>query len=154
MIDKKIVDRTSFSSVDFKPTLLGLLNIKETKRSEGKDLSSYLLGKSIPENKNVTFIRSATHPKTFKGDINKSKWNPWIAAITPRYKLIHTLKGSIKPWLIDLEKDPNELYNKYEDPAYTKIIHELSKQMMRYGKNAQDQIVLHPKSQKELTERI
>ncbi len=154
LIEEKLVNRTSFSTVDFKPTLLGLLGIKEQKQSEGKNLSAHLLGKPIAKKKNVTFVRSTTPANGFEGGKISPKWTPWIAAITPRYKLIHTATGNKVPWFIDLEKDPNELYNKYNDPTYAKVIKQLSKQLIQYGKTAQDPTVLQPKVQKELAERL
>ena len=40
----------------------------------------------------------------------------WVAAVNSDYKLV--LSSSDKPWLFDLENDPDELTNYYHDPQY------------------------------------
>lgn len=153
MIDKKIVDRTTFSSVDFKPTILGLLDIKAKKASEGRDLSAYLLGKKMPEKENVAFMRSATRPGAFEKE-ETIKRTFWVAAVTPRYKLIHTPNNGENPWLVDLEKDPNELRNLYNEPASTQIISQLSKDLLEYGESTGDRMIINTKIKKELLLKI
>ncbi|MFV0580534.1 MAG: sulfatase-like hydrolase/transferase [Parabacteroides gordonii] len=154
LIDKKIVDKTAFSSVDFKPTLLGLLNVKAKKPSEGSDKSAYLLGKKIPEKKNVVFMRSATRPGAFEAGGDTTSRMSWVAAVTPRYKLIHTPNEGEVPWLIDLKKDPNELRNFYNDPAYARIIRRLSADLLEYGRSTDDKIIVRTKIEKELAAKM
>ena len=50
---------------------------------------------------------------------------------TKRYKLIH-FYHDIDAWeLYDLEKDPRELQNVYDDPAYTAVRHDLQCELSR-----------------------
>lgn len=154
LIKKKKVDKTAFSSVDFKPTLLGLLGIKAKKASEGRDISAYLSGKKIKEKENVIFMRSGTVLDAFDGKTDISKRSYWAAAVTSRYKLICTTHETEETWLIDLEKDPNELKNLYKDPAYSKIIKELSAALLKYGESAGDKMITHSKMKDKLLKNI
>jgi arylsulfatase A-like enzyme len=57
---------------------------------------------------------------------------------TKRYKLIH-FYYDIDAWeLYDLEKDPNELNNVYDDPAYTDIVKQLKTELDRLRKEYKD----------------
>lgn len=142
-IKESRVDKTTFSSVDFKPTLLGLLNIKAKQSSEGQDVSPYLLGKKRKKHEQITFIRSGTTANAFTDQPESVKRTYWVAAITPRYKLICTTDKEEATWLIDLEKDPNELTNRYNDPAYSKVVKQLSKALLKYGQSTNDKMVTH-----------
>ena len=51
----------------------------------------------------------------------------WVAALNNRYKLV--LSPSDKPWLFDLEKDPNELVNYYNNPEYKQIADRLTNEL-------------------------
>ena len=42
-----------------------------------------------------------------------------MAAVNSHYKLV--LSISDKPWLFDLEKDPTELVNLWDDPKYAAV---------------------------------
>lgn len=48
----------------------------------------------------------------------------WAAAVRNRYKLVVS-KGDY-PWLFDLERDPNELNNYFDQANYTSIAQEMS----------------------------
>lgn len=58
-----------------------------------------------------------------------------VTLVTQRYKLV--LSNTERPWLFDLEKDPNEMVNYYDDPAYasifTMMLDSVSKKGNRYG---------------------
>lgn len=154
LIKKRKVDKTTFASVDFKPTLLGLLGIKAEKPSEGRDVSAYLLGKKIKEKDNITFLRSGTVLSIFDGQTDISKRSYWAAAVTSRYKLICTTAENEETWLIDLEKDPYELKNLYKDSAYSKIIKQLSVALLKYGESTGDKMITHSKMKDKLLEKI
>lgn len=151
LIKKSRVDRTAFSSVDFKPTLLGLLGVKANKPSEGHDVSAYLLGKKRKAQEEITFLRSGTTLNAFSGQPETVKRTYWVAAVTPRYKLICTTDAAEATWLIDLEKDPNELKNLYNDTSYSKIVSRLSAALLNYGQSAGDKIVTHSSVKEKLT---
>lgn len=153
-ITKRTINKTVFSSVDFKPTLLGLLGVKAGKTSEGRDVSACLLGKNMPDKENITFMRSATRPGAFEEKKDTTKYLYWVAAVTPRYKLIHTPNDGETPWLIDLEKDPYELKNLYKNPAYSKIASWMSVKLLKYGESTGDKMITNTKIKKELNDKI
>ena len=57
---------------------------------------------------------------------------------TKRYKLIH-FYHDIDAWeLYDLERDPHELNNVYDDPRYASIVKELKAELQRLRKHYGD----------------
>jgi uncharacterized sulfatase len=101
------VIQTAQTNVDFTPTVLGLLDLKhDLPEFHGKNTAADLLSdeKKIV-NDRIVYFRNAG--------------GAWVAAVDHRYKLV--LSTSDTPWLFDLEKDPNELTNCFEDPAYQQI---------------------------------
>jgi arylsulfatase A-like enzyme len=64
---------------------------------------------------------------------------------TQRYKLIH-FYYDIDAWeLYDLQKDPHELNNVYDDPAYADIVAELKEELGRLRKKYGDSDALAQK---------
>lgn len=114
------VIRTAHTTVDFSPTILSLMGLKkQIPSSHGRDASTDLLNqtKTIDTDR-IVYIRQAS--------------GRWVAAIDHRYKLV--LSADDKPWLFDLEKDPNELTNFYEDPLYREIAARLKLQLVKQMK--------------------
>ena len=61
---------------------------------------------------------------------------------TDRYKLIHFYQD-IDEWeLYDLEKDPHEMNNLYNDPSYSRIIKQLKSDLVQLQKQYQDEEAL------------
>ena len=52
----------------------------------------------------------------------------WVAAFDRRYKLV--LSNSDKPWLFDLQKDPDELRNFFGREGYTDVTNRLKKELV------------------------
>ena len=95
---------------DFTPTILGLMGVDHSANSfhgidASKDFSS---NKTISDDR-VVYLTNAG--------------GRWVAAVNNRYKLV--LSPQDKPWLFDLEKDPNELINCYNKSEYKEIAKEL-----------------------------
>jgi len=121
----KVVE-TSFTTVDFAPTILGLMGINHRELYQGIDGSSELLSRDRVNSKSqLRFISSS--------DGNKN--NKWAAAVGKRFKLV--LSAIDVPWLFDLETDPNELVNFYNDDDYfmvrTELLKGLLDAMMEYN---------------------
>lgn len=114
------------NNTDMMDTVLQLLGVADFDQSttDGRDLSPWLMGKSGAGLDDITFVR-------FQG---------WAGAFTDRYKLVFD-KGGSKPWLIDLEKDPNEVTNFIDDPAYRTTIQALASALKDYGLKHRDGIV-------------
>ena len=105
--------KTAYSSIDFAPTILGLMNVDDPGvKFHGIDGSSELKQSSNKSNDNqIRFITD--NPKNKK----------WAAAFKNRYKLVVS-KGDY-PWLFDLERDPNEIFNYFDQSNYTSIAKEM-----------------------------
>eukprot|EP00554_Chaetoceros_debilis_P005254 CAMPEP_0194072332 /NCGR_PEP_ID=MMETSP0149-20130528/98_1 /TAXON_ID=122233 /ORGANISM="Chaetoceros debilis, Strain MM31A-1" /LENGTH=565 /DNA_ID=CAMNT_0038752199 /DNA_START=177 /DNA_END=1875 /DNA_ORIENTATION=+ len=107
-IDSGKIIKTAYSSVDFAPSLLGMMSVEAKNiNSSGIDGSSEIM-RSGQISFNEEQIRFLTD----------SKMKRWAAAITGQYKLVLSKDG---PWLFDMIKDPDEMINYYEDPKYTQL---------------------------------
>ncbi|MHC4221792.1 MAG: sulfatase family protein, partial [Planctomycetota bacterium] len=92
----------ALSTVDFLPTILSLMEVKTAEKEDGHDASALFKdGKPPRDFKDITFVRGTGNPKSTEEN--------WLAAFTSRYKLIVSPKD--KPWLIDMQKDPDESKN-------------------------------------------
>ncbi|MBB6463549.1 sulfatase family protein [Flammeovirga kamogawensis] len=110
------VINAAYVTTDFGPTILGIMNQKEIPNAEGYNAAATFLGKS----KVVTDNR-LTYYRTSGGG--------WIAGVTNRYKLVLSVKE--KPWLFDLEKDPNEFFNVFNDPEYKEIATKMHSDLLK-----------------------
>lgn len=112
---------TAYTNVDFTPTILSLMNVKTDAKFHGLDTSEDFINniKEITSDRITYFAKSGG-------------W--WVSAVNDRYKLVIDKKE--KPYLFDLEKDPDELINFYNDPTYASIAKmmqtELFKQLNKY----------------------
>lgn len=105
-IDSGKVIKTAYTSVDFAPSLLGLMGVEEKFMNRpGIDGSSEIMSSN-----QISFKEEQIRFLT------DSKMKRWAAAITGQYKLVLSKDG---PWLFDMIRDPDEMINYYEDPEYT-----------------------------------
>ena len=115
----------ALGTVDFKPTLLGLLGISTEAKVEGRDASALLsTGKAGDSWKDVTFVRI--------GQADARSGNGWIAAFTSRYKLV--VSPTTEPGFFDLKQDPNEMINGFHLPRYRELVRELGAELEAYAK--------------------
>jgi len=119
-------------TVDFLPTILGLMGVKTAGKEEGSDFSALFQGKTVASNK-TAFSRACA--------ANTSP-TAWLAAIDDRYKLI--LCNACEPWLIDNKNDPNELTNHFFNPDHRKTVRRLAKDMQTYGTTCNDPFIQLP----------
>lgn len=118
--------KTAYSTVDFAPTILKMMEVEEElPEFHGQDVSEdFLNAQSHKDNDRIIYITNAA--------------SRWVAAVNDRYKLI--LSPTDSPWLFDLGKDPDELINFFNDPAYKEVadrfVKELTKQMIQFGEPA------------------
>jgi len=144
------------SVVDFTPSLLSFCQIQPSDQYDGRDLSPLWKGNKLPEKYNDIVFMRATTPK-LKSDWDESataKRTMWISAVTPDYKLTYSEYSSDVPWLTDLKKDPDELFNCYFDPAYKEIVSQLASNLKEYGERYNDPRIHHPKIQYEISSAI
>ncbi len=117
----KVVN-TAYTNVDFAPTILSLMDVKTNTKFHGLDTSEDFINfKKVVNSDRITYYAKS------------GGW--WVTAVNDRYKLV--IDKNEKPYLFDLEKDPDELINFYNDKAYAgtaKMMQtELFKQLHKYG---------------------
>jgi uncharacterized sulfatase len=98
----KIIQK-AYTTADFTPTILGLMNAPSINNLHGIDDSKIF----INDDKNIVSDR-ISYTRSTGGTV--------VTAFSNSYKLI--VSKNEKPWLIDLKKDPNELYNMYHKKEY------------------------------------
>ena len=114
------VIRNTYTTCDFAPTILGIMNEKQIPEVHGINEAKVFLNKE----KEVVSNRVVY--------MTDSPFNEWTAATDGRYKLVLSCKET--PWLFDLKKDPSELVNRYSDPEYKEIANQLQKELLRQMK--------------------
>ncbi|MCC9641895.1 sulfatase [Rhodopirellula sp. JC740] len=133
------IDET-LGTVDFAPTLFGLLGYRVPDSMQGLDASKWfqrLSGDpSSTVEEQVTFLRAASNKPT------------WVAAVTDRYKLIVSAEDS--PWLFDLETDPHEMFNHFAKPENRSVNARLAAALLRYGDRMKDPQLTEGKLRSEL----
>lgn len=113
------VVREALCTVDFKPTLLGLLGLPRDARDEGRDASALLLtGLAQDGWKDVVFSRNAV--------------GNWLMAVTRQYKFV--VWRDTTPCLYDLSRDPLETRNLFAEPAMRETVRGLARSLAEYSK--------------------
>lgn len=114
------------SCIDFYPTILELTGTRQHGQVSGHSLARVLEGRSDRWD-DAAFLRCY------------ASVYPWVGIVTPEYKLIYGEKDpNGKALLIDRRKDPGELYNCFDDPAYSRVIRELTERIVRYCREHND----------------
>lgn len=120
----------AYTMADFTPTILGLMDIDHSENLyHGIDASKDFSSKKTTSDDRVVYLTNAA--------------GRWVAAVNNRYKLV--LSPQDKPWLFDLEKDPNELINCYNKSEYKDIAKELMDELF-----AQMELYKEPLNNKKL----
>jgi arylsulfatase A-like enzyme len=104
----KVINK-AYTSADFAPTLLGILDMNDKLPGQhGRDDSDIFLNEdAVIDSDEITYMRAhGVDPH-------------WVTAVSDRYKLV--LSKQDIPWLFDLEVDPDELTNYYTHPEYREI---------------------------------
>ena len=111
--------------VDFVPTMLSLMEVKPCGREQGMDVTSLMYGETMDYEEEIYL-----HPN----DV------PRTGIITPDYELAYVGDG----WkegtvfsdhiMFDMKKDPLQVHNVFDDPAYQGIKEELTKKIIAHHK--------------------
>jgi arylsulfatase A-like enzyme len=133
-------------NIDIAPTLLAYAGVDVPKEMQGESMKPLLEGKAEAHDA----WRKSAYYQYFEYPL----WHnvqPHYGVRTTRYKLIH-FYYNIDVWeLYDLKKDPNEMKNEYDNPAYAETIAVLKVELMRLQKKYHDDMPL--KERRELTDR-
>lgn len=116
----KVINK-AYTNVDFTPTILSIMGIKTNAKFHGLDSSDdFLNDKKVIDSERITYYAKS------------GGW--WVTAVNDRYKLV--IDKNEHPYLFDLEKDPDELTNFYNNKNYKGIAQkmqtELFKQLVKY----------------------
>ena len=141
-------------NVDFGPTMLDFAGVKTPAYMQGRSFKSILETGREPKGwKQAAYYRYWMHMA--------HHWNPSHFGIrTKRHKLIFyygcTTSGSNRTppgWeLYDLEKDPREVNNVYDDPQYKTVVVELKKQLKSLREKYKDTDEKFPEMKKVVGE--
>jgi len=111
-------------NVDFAPTILDVCGAEIPGAMQGRSFAPMLRGQRVPDWRTACYYHYFEFPA-----VHMVKRHYGIR--TKRYKLIH-FYYDIDAWeLYDLEKDPLELHNVADDPAYAKVRKELTAELYR-----------------------
>lgn len=114
------------SCIDFYPTILELTGTPQQGRISGRSLAPQLCGRQDAWTDKV-FFRSY------------SANYPWVGVVTGEYKLVYGSRDPEgKALLIDRRNDPEERYNRFEDPTYAPVIKQLTDDILRYCREHND----------------
>ncbi len=130
-IKKGAVNEDMVLNLDFAPTFLDYAGVKIPKNMQGRSLRKVLVGKTPKDWREAIYYHYYEYPAW-----HMVKRHYGIR--TERYKLIH-FYYNIDAWeFYDLQTDPHELSNRYDDPAYQKIIPQLKAQLEKLRKQYAD----------------
>jgi len=140
-----------FSTVDITPTLLGLAGEAALPQMQGADLSPILKGKDAPGPESAFIMGGGPAgegedkepevdgndgAQAKRGAKKGAKSHGWRGVRTQRYTYAKTHEGNgLKPWLLyDNQKDPHQMSNLVEDPAYADTRKELDAMLRAWMK--------------------
>lgn len=135
----RVVDRIALD-IDLAETFLDYGGASETDIMQGRSLRPLLGDDAPPED-----WRSSMYYHFYEN------YGPHNVAAhygvrTGRYKLIHYYRrgnqqegSNMSQWeLFDLEKDPHEVHNRYDDPAYADVVQSLKQELKRLREHYDD----------------
>jgi arylsulfatase A-like enzyme len=117
-----VVDQ-ALSCVDFLPTAMSLMGLPAAEAVEGRDASPLLTGRSAADWEDIAFLRG-------------TQGTGWLCAVSDDYKLVYSPQD--RPWLFDLENDPDELTNCFDDPQCRSIVREMTVALAAYCRQHND----------------
>ena len=139
MIKAGTVNNAMVMNLDFAPTLLNLAGVTIPSEMQGVSIVPLLEGKELPDWRKAVYYHYYEYPGS-----HAVKRHYGIR--TERYKLIH-FYYDINEWeLYDLQKDPDEMHNVYNDEPYKQVRDSLTVQLGLLRKKYNDS--------DSLTERI
>lgn len=131
------VVKEALSCIDFLPTVTSLMGMQPRLKVDGRNAESLFTGVRGGEWEDIAFLRSTSGGAS-----------GWLCAVTDRYKLVYASSG--KPWLFDLEQDPDELKNYFDSPAHQKIVQHLTGSLAGYAEEHRDAHIQKPNISKAM----
>jgi arylsulfatase A-like enzyme len=123
-IEPGLVNENIVANLDLAPTFLELAGVKIPSDMQGQSLKDLLLNEHIDDWRQSLYYHYYEYPA-----VHMAKRHYGVR--TQQYKLMH-FYYDIDAWeLYDLEKDPNEINNVYDDSAYADVVTELKAEIKR-----------------------
>ena len=152
VIAAKTVFAHPFGTVDFKPTILSLMGVKDPSANEGRDYSALLRSPDATptQGEDITFVRiGGAPPQSSDVDDDEDRGgNGWFGAFSRQFKFV--VAPSADPSLFDLLNDPNELTNLLRSPRHRATIRKLGQALSTYAKANHDPLLDSPRVQADL----
>jgi arylsulfatase A-like enzyme len=118
-------------NLDFAPTFLDFAGVSKPADVQGRSIRTLLQGKTPKDWRKSMYYHYYEYPA-----VHSAKRHYGVR--TQRYKLIH-FYHDIDEWeLYDLQKDPDELNNIYNDPAYADVVKKLKAELSRLREEFKD----------------
>ncbi len=113
------------SNIDFAETFLEAAGVPVPADMQGRSLVPLLRGETPPDWRTSFYYQYFEYP-------TPHHVRPHHGVVTSRYKLVRFDGPDLDAWeLFDLEKDPLELRNAYQDPAYGSVVADLKLELDR-----------------------
>jgi arylsulfatase A-like enzyme len=118
------INKDLVSNLDFAPTFLDMAQVYKPEDMQGISLRGSMQGRANSFQRDFLYYHYYEYPA-----VHMVKRHDGLRG--RRFKLIH-FYHDIEAWeLYDLEKDPNELCNVIEDPAYASVVRRLKAELKR-----------------------
>jgi arylsulfatase A-like enzyme len=135
------VNKNIVSNLDFAQTFLDVAGIPSPGDMQGMSMLPLLRGKNVSDWRTAHYYHYYEYP-----GVHSVKRHYGVA--TDRYKLIHFYYDTDEWEMYDLEADPHEMQNVYNDPEYASVREELHGQLdnlrEKYGESKEDSFRLLP----------
>ncbi len=119
------VNKNIVSLIDFAETFLDAAVIEAPAEMQGRSFKALCAGQTPADWRKSLYYHYYEYPVPHRV-------RPHVGVITDRYKLVHYYKPDVDDWeLLDREKDPLEVRNFYNDPAYAATVKELHAELER-----------------------
>jgi arylsulfatase A-like enzyme len=120
------------SVLDFAETFLDVAGVPIPADMQGRSLVPLLRGETPDDWRKSFYYHYYEYPEPHRV-------RPHYGVVTDRYKLIHYYKPDVDDWeLLDREKDPLEVKDFYNDPAYAETVKELHQELKRLRQEFKD----------------
>jgi arylsulfatase A-like enzyme len=126
------VNKNIVSLIDFAETFLDAAGVEAPAEMQGRSLKPLCAGETPADWRKSLYYHYYEYPVPHRV-------RPHVGVITDRYKLVHYYKPDVDDWeLLDREKDPLEVKNFYNDPAYAETVKELHAELERLKKEVKE----------------
>ena len=133
--DKKGDISQLVQNIDYAPTFLDLAGVPVPEDMQGISLLPLLKGENPKNWRKSLYYHFYEYPA-------EHAVKRHYGVRTDKYKLIH-FYNDIDAWeLYDLEKDPTEMHNVFDDPEYGKVVDFMNRELVRLQKQYNDTFAL------------